>query len=100
MITETCLKTEISTTICGGNLRANGNFRDHARMPGCSRHVMWTVVCHGLVRIKMALDRRVPRANLGRVTVRKSLEVTREQVLSFRQRAGALTERLAPGAES
>jgi Winged helix DNA-binding domain len=41
-----------------------------------------------------------PVTNLGRVTVRSPLEVTREQVLSFRQRAGALDERLAPGAES
>lgn len=34
------------------------------------------------------------------MTVRNPLELTREQILSFRQRAGALTERLPPGAES
>jgi len=34
------------------------------------------------------------------MTVRSPLELTREQVLSFRQRAGALTERLPPGEES
>ncbi len=34
------------------------------------------------------------------MTVRSPLELTREQILSFRQRAGALTERLPPGAES
>ncbi|TVZ02955.1 hypothetical protein EAS64_21025 [Trebonia kvetii] len=34
------------------------------------------------------------------MTVRSTLELTREQILSFRQRAGALTERLPPGAES
>lgn len=34
------------------------------------------------------------------MTVRSPLELTREQVLSFRQRASALDERLPPGAES
>jgi hypothetical protein len=31
MITETRLKTEIVTTICGGKFRVNQNFRDHVR---------------------------------------------------------------------
>jgi len=34
MIAETCLKTEIRTTICGGKFRANQSFRDHVRLDG------------------------------------------------------------------
>ena len=34
------------------------------------------------------------------MTGRSALELTRERILGFRQRAGALNERLAPGADS
>src|SRR5258708_35905876 len=36
MIAETCLKTEISTAICGGKLRANPKFRDQRRRGAAS----------------------------------------------------------------
>jgi hypothetical protein len=38
MIAETCHKTEITATICGGNFRVKKSFRDHVR--GGVMHVM------------------------------------------------------------